>query len=82
MPDEPWNVQEARYTARSVIDLPGAPPDCRAWGSPGIEPPLCEVLADPLVQTVMRSDGVSRAALDSVIAHAQRRLQILPRQSK
>jgi hypothetical protein len=29
------------------------------------------VLADPLVQVVMRRDGVSLAALKSIIAHAQ-----------
>jgi len=49
--------------------------DCPPWGKPGTEPPLCEVLADPLVHAVMRRDGVSRAALDSVIARAQRRLR-------
>lgn len=48
---------------------------CPAWGKPGTEPPLREVLADPIVHAVMRRDGVSRAALDSVIAGAQRRLR-------
>jgi hypothetical protein len=48
---------------------------CPAWGEPGAEPPLGEVLADPIVHAVMRRDGVSRAALDSVIAGAQRRLR-------
>jgi len=60
---------------RSFTELAG---DCLPWGRPGIEPPLREVLADPLVQAVMRRDGVSRAALESVIAHAQRRLCPMP----
>jgi hypothetical protein len=47
------------------------------WQSPrsiGIEPTLHEVPADPLVHAVMRRDGVSRSALDAVIAQAQRQL--------
>jgi hypothetical protein len=39
------------------------------WGRPGIEPPLGEVLADPIVQAVMRRDGISLAALQSIIGH-------------
>jgi hypothetical protein len=53
--------------------------DCLPWGRPGSEPSLREVLADPLVHAVMRRDGVSRAALESVIAGAQRRLGPLRR---
>lgn len=53
----------------------GFPADCSPWSS---EPALCEVLADPLVHAVMRRDGVSRPALESVIAQAQRRLLMLP----
>jgi hypothetical protein len=49
--------------------------DCPPWGKRGSEPPLGEVLADPLVHAVMRCDGVSCAALDSLIARAQRRLR-------
>jgi hypothetical protein len=51
--------------------LPGALAERQPWSRPGIEPPLCEVLADPIVQAVMRRDGVSPSALKSVIAHAQ-----------
>ena len=51
--------------------------DGPAWGKLGAEPPLGEVLADPIVQAVMQRDGVSRAALDSLIAGAQRRLRTL-----
>jgi hypothetical protein len=36
-------------------------------------------LADPLVHAVMRRDGVSRAALESVIDSAQQRLSPLNR---
>ena len=57
--------------------LPDGLHECQPWDCPGIEPALCEVLADPLVHAVMRRDGVSRAALESVIAGAQRRLRIL-----
>jgi hypothetical protein len=47
-------------------------------GGFGSEPPLCEVLADPIIQAVMRRDGVSLAALGSVIAQARRRLRDMP----
>jgi hypothetical protein len=50
-------------------DLPRALHEQQPWGRPGIEPPLSEVLADPIVQAVMRRDGVSLGALKSVIAH-------------
>src|SRR4051812_24176842 len=55
--------------------LPEALYEGQPWSKPGIEPTLCEVLADPIVQAVSRRDGVSRAALESVIAHAQQRLR-------
>lgn len=45
-----------------------------AWGVAGIEPSLCEALADPLVHLVMQRDGVSRADLVAVIRAAQTRL--------
>lgn len=41
------------------------------WCGPRIEPRLAELLADPIVQAVMRCDGVSLASLQSVIAHVQ-----------
>jgi hypothetical protein len=41
------------------------------WLHPGAEPALHEVLADPLVQLVMRQDGVSQAQLRGIIARAQ-----------
>jgi hypothetical protein len=53
--------------------------DSPPWGKPGAEPSLHEVLADPLVHAVMRCDGVSRAALESVIDSAQQRLSALNR---
>jgi hypothetical protein len=56
-------------------DLPRALHEHQPWGRPGIEPPLDEVLADPIVQAVMRRDGVSLAALQTVIAHVQPRMQ-------
>jgi hypothetical protein len=56
-------------------DLPHALNEHQPWGRPGIEPPLDEVLADPIVQAVMRRDGVSLAALQSVIGHVQLRMR-------
>jgi hypothetical protein len=56
-------------------DVPSTLHEAQPWGKPGIEPTLSEVLADPLVQALMRRDGVSRTALESVIGHAQRRLR-------
>jgi hypothetical protein len=53
-------------------ELPRALHEKQPWGRPGIEPPLSEVLEDPIVQAVMRRDGVSLAALRAVIA------QVLP----
>ena len=55
-------------------ELPSALHEGQPWGSPGIEPRLCEVLADPVIHAVMRRDGVCRATLESVVVHAQRRL--------
>jgi hypothetical protein len=51
------------------------PRQCRSWRAAGVEPPLGEVLADPLVEAVMRRDGLDRAMLESVIAQAQQRLR-------
>jgi hypothetical protein len=45
------------------------------WLSAGKEPPLAELLADPLIGLVMRRDGVSPAALRAVIATARHRLR-------
>ncbi len=49
-----------------------------AAGGFGSEPSLCEVLADPIIRAVMQCDGVSLAALGSVIAQARRRLRDMP----
>jgi hypothetical protein len=54
-------------------ELPAALHEGQPWSRPGIEPP--EVLADPIVQAVMRRDGVTPSALKSVIAGAQHRLR-------
>jgi hypothetical protein len=55
-----------------------APREHWAEGGFGSEPPLCEVLADPIVRAVMRRDGVSLAALGSIIAQARCRLRDTP----
>jgi RNA polymerase sigma-32 factor len=54
--------------------LPVALHDGQPWGRPGVEPSLYEVLADPVVQALMRCDGVDRTALESLVANARRRL--------
>jgi hypothetical protein len=56
-------------------ELPGALHESQPWGRPGIEPTLRDVLADPLVHAVMRRDGVSVAALQSLIAQVGWRLR-------
>jgi hypothetical protein len=56
-------------------DMPSAQHETQAWRKPGIEPTLSDALAEPIVQALMQRDGVSRTALESVIAHAQGRLR-------
>jgi hypothetical protein len=56
-------------------DLPCALCARQPWGVPAVEPPLGELLADPVVQAVMRRDGVTRAALESCVADARGRLR-------
>jgi hypothetical protein len=62
-------------------DLPRALHEHQPWGKPGIEPPLGEVLEDPIVQAVMRRDGVSLAALQAVIARVLPLIQQAARSS-
>jgi|tagenome__1003787_1003787.scaffolds.fasta_scaffold12534874_1 hypothetical protein len=45
------------------------------WSGPGTEPRLHEILADPIVHALMRCDGVSGAALESLIAQARRAMR-------
>jgi signal transduction histidine kinase/CheY-like chemotaxis protein/HAMP domain-containing protein len=69
-----WSVmREPRELAS--LDVSNALRDAQPWRKPEIEPPLSDVLADPLVQALMRRDGVSRTELESIIARAQRRLR-------
>jgi hypothetical protein len=39
------------------------------------EPSLAQMLADPVIQALMASDGVDRSELDEVIAAARRRIE-------
>jgi hypothetical protein len=50
------------------------PPLPESWPA-GKEPPLAEILGDPLVHLVMRRDRVTQAQLRCVIALAQCRLR-------
>ncbi|MGA2089071.1 MAG: hypothetical protein ABSG66_09150 [Stellaceae bacterium] len=57
------------------FELPPVPLSQRQpYGVAGIEPGLCDMLADPLVHLVMRRDGVSPAALKAVIILARAKL--------
>ncbi len=57
------------------FELPPVPLSQRQpYGVAGIEPDLCEMLADPLVHLMMRRDGVSPAALRAVILRARAKL--------
>jgi hypothetical protein len=53
------------------------------FGDPNIhaddpEPSLGELLRDPMFQRLMRSDGVSRTALLTLVAATRRRLRAAP----
>jgi len=52
-------------------ELPCALHERQPWGGAGTEPRLCEMLADPVMQAVMRRDGVSRAELESLVSQAR-----------
>jgi hypothetical protein len=54
---------------RPETPLPAAAPDER-WRTTGVEPPLEDVLADPIVRAVMACDGVSEGELRDVVAAA------------
>ncbi len=43
----------------------------RHYGIAGVEPPLWEVLRDPVIESIMRRDGVTRDDLESLIADLQ-----------
>lgn len=42
------------------------------------EPTLAQLLADPLVRTVMAADGVNRDELEAALRQVSRRLDTLP----
>ena len=50
----------------------------RNWMEAGVEPGLCDVLADPLVHLVMRRDGVTQGELRGVVARARVTLGVAP----
>jgi hypothetical protein len=56
-------------------ELPDLLHERQPWGKPNVEPSLRELLADPLLQSVMQSDGVSSAALEAAIANTRQRLR-------
>jgi hypothetical protein len=68
-------IERSKTRAFTWPKLPEKLHERQPWGRPGLEPQLCDVLADPLVAAIMQSDGVSRAALESVIGDAKRRLR-------
>jgi hypothetical protein len=56
-------------------ELPDMLHERQPWGKPDIEPSLCELLADPLLRSLMRSDGVTSAELESAISRTRQRLR-------
>jgi hypothetical protein len=46
----------------------------RAYSAAGIEPTIAEVLAEPIVRTLMERDAISEATLVRVIADARAQL--------
>jgi hypothetical protein len=57
-------------------DLPDALHERQPWGRSGIEPPLCEMLTDPIVQAVMWRDGVTHAYLQALIERLRQARQM------
>jgi hypothetical protein len=45
-----------------------------AYSTAGIEPTIAEVLAEPIVRTLMKRDAISEATLVRVIANARAQL--------
>jgi len=45
----------------------------KPWHEPGIEPSLKEMLDDPLIQFVMKRDGVTRADIETLIGSMRAR---------
>jgi hypothetical protein len=56
-------------------ELPAALHESQPWGKAGVEPPLNELLADPVVRAIMQRDGVTTAALTTIIASAVSRMR-------
>ena len=64
-----WSrVRSPRATLRRAL----APAES-AYARGGIEPPLEEVLGDPIVRALMRSDGVAPGEVRRVLDEARRR---------
>jgi hypothetical protein len=68
-------TREMRAMPREFVwsEPPDAVHERQPWGLPSVEPPLCDVLADPIIRARMQSDGVTSTALESIIIDAQRR---------
>lgn len=47
----------------------------QCWGIVAKEPPLVEVLADPVVHLMMRGDGVTHTELEALILRVQNELR-------
>ncbi|MFI5023110.1 MAG: hypothetical protein ACHQRJ_15860 [Alphaproteobacteria bacterium] len=64
-----------RGIAHAAPPLPVPTQARQRWTGVGEEPPLVEVLADPVVHLVMRRDGVTHIELEAIIRRAQNRLR-------
>ena len=67
-----WGPRPSRFV---WPELPAALHETQPWGRAGVEPPLHEVLADPVIQAIMRRDGVAPVNLESIIIGAKARMQ-------
>lgn len=68
---EPFlNVLRWLPGGRAEAPEPPAAPAPEPWRTTGLEPPLEDMLADPIVQAVMACDGVSEGELRAVVAAA------------
>ena len=60
---------------KSKIEMPRARTRTDAYLGAGNEPPLAEVLAEPIVRAVMERDSVSEATLINVIENARHAIE-------
>jgi hypothetical protein len=68
------NISIQEKTLQHLRPLLAGAAQAQPWRFAGEEPPLGELLADPLLHLVMKRDGVTEAALQAVIEAARGKL--------